>query len=154
VAHREALAAAHTQNLARAQAERWSIDDERWPQVWLIDARLRYADYTVQLLERRGHVLVCPLHGIKGIPVCSNDDCAGCADDHIVCTAIHDEGKACNPWEALSNRGLLTGEGATAWARYCEKCQIEAGIKAEAERLAYNWRESQTLPVTGQGNNP
>lgn len=128
-AHRDALAGAHEANLDLATRQTWPRDDARWEKLWLVDARLRYAAYTVELLERRKHILVCPTHGVRGVD-------AEAAD-----------------WRALADRGLLTGEGALSWYRYCERCSLP-GIEQDAAALARNWRLGETTPATGQGEMP
>lgn len=91
-----------------------------WEKYWLLDARYRYsADSrdgrfpgTLALLKERGHVLVCANHGIAGVGDLAEAD-----------------------YEGLSLRGIVTGEGALAWSRYCEKCQMGAGIQTMAREL-------------------
>lgn len=125
-AHRDALAEAHMANLEQAEREAWKREDARWEQLWLLDARLRYSAYGVELLVRRQHVLSCPNHGVRGVEAEGVD------------------------WEGLADRGLLTGEGALAWRRYCERCAMP-GIEADAARLTRNWRLGEQAAVTGRG---
>jgi hypothetical protein len=80
--------------------------------------RAGYLSETLRLLVERHHVLICPNCG-NGAPAGSD---------------AFEEGPSW--WEAISLRGLLTGEGALSWQRYCEPCQRDT-LRAQAD---VKWR--------------
>ena len=84
-----------------------------WKTYWTLDARYRYAFETLGLLAKREHVLVCPVDGIAGVDLPEE-------------------------WRVgLSLRGLLTGEDATTWERYCEG--HSGTIELTAKKLHAEW---------------
>jgi hypothetical protein len=106
-----------------------------WEKWFSLDARLMYADSTLGMLRReRAHVLVCENHGIDGV---SAEEWAA-----VLNGATSDVVTEC--YEALALRGILTGEGSTAWQRACEKCAGPMQIVADAARL---WRAHRVSPL-------
>lgn len=117
---RDRLAAAFEDGVAKGDAGGWKWSDARWEKVWTLDARLMYADTTVQLIEDRGHVMVCPNHGVRGVDI----------DQRW--------------WEPLSLLGTLPdGGGAMAWTRYCERCSQTGAIAAKTKELMNSWKGQQ-----------
>lgn len=94
-----------------------TAEDPRWRRWYLDRAVLEYRCATLEQLRVRGHVVVCPNHGIVGATI-----------------------EAAPAWfEGLSLRGLLTGEGTLAWTRYCVDCAMSGPIQQAADVLWHNW---------------
>lgn len=125
---RDKLAATFQQNVDRADDEKWQPDDSRWPKVWELSARAMYADITIEMLGKRGHILVCPNHGVRGADVEQQW------------------------WEPLSLRGtLVDGDGAMAWTRYCERCSKSGWIAARVAEMTKTWAPAERPKNHGAG---
>lgn len=102
----------------RNHARLGGIEDPNWARWWRQEVRLEALCDALDQLRRKGHVLICPTHGVEGVD-------AGAVDV-----------------EALSLRGCLTGEGSTSWQRYCLTCR-DSGLEQVAQRK----HEAQSAPV-------
>lgn len=131
-----AAVVARANKLAEALATNYASapdadDTGWWSRLWLLEARLRHLDWsapyrlgTRQLIEIGGHVMVCPNHGIDGVPA----------------EAWPEGPEGVDLREGLSLRGLVEGHGALAWTRYCEACGMTGPLKLEGATLMRAWR--------------
>lgn len=105
--------------------------DERWGPYWLLDARYRYADTTVDLLRARRHVLVCPATGVPTVT----------PSEWAAALSVEEAPEDLSEWyESLSLRGTLEEPRCdNAWWRYSEKVN-QASIEQAAATLAENHR--------------
>jgi hypothetical protein len=136
-----------------------ALDDLKapdWERYWVLDARIRWTDETLALLNRRTHphVLVCPNHGIQDpvhgyVPLSEWAAALGYQQDRDGMGYAAEDGTPLETdpadwYEGLALRGVLTGEGAMGWNRYCEPCAKDTQIAVLAGNL---WRAHRLAPL-------